>query len=103
MKRHFVRYGIPKCIVSDSESQFTSDEFCVFCTKWAISHCMSSPGHQQSNGKAEAHVKIFKGMLQRTASGRQDQWLALLELRNTHQQDIQIAPPKYSLVMQRVL
>ena len=53
---------------------------------------MSSPGHQQSNGKAESHVKIFKRMLQRTVAEHQDQWLALLELRNTPRQDVQASP-----------
>jgi len=53
---------------------------------------MLSPGHQQSTGKAESHVKIFKRMLQRTSAEHQDQWLALLELRNTPRQDIHSNP-----------
>ena len=63
LKRHFCRYGIPKCVVSDCVPQFVSDEFARFCTKWSIVHYTSSPGHQQSNGKAEAAVKIYKTML----------------------------------------
>ena len=62
---------------------------------------MSSTGHQQSNGKAEAYVKIFERMLQRTAAEHQDQWLALLELRNRLHLDriLKLAPPKYPLFM----
>ena len=32
LKRHFCRYGIPKCVVSDCGRQFLSDEFARFCT-----------------------------------------------------------------------
>ena len=83
LKRHYCRYGIPKCVVSDCGRQFVSDEFARFCTKWSIVHYTSSPGHQQSNGKAEAAVKTYKTMLKRTSQLHEDQWLALLELRNT--------------------
>ncbi|CAK8685059.1 unnamed protein product [Clavelina lepadiformis] len=94
LKRHFARYGIPKCIVSDSGPQFISTEFQIFCQKWAIQHYKSSPGHQQCNGKAEAAVKTLKNMLRRTAQDGKDQWLALLELRNTPRQDVNCSPTK---------
>ena len=34
LKRHFARYGIPKCIVSDFGPQMMSNEFQQFVTKW---------------------------------------------------------------------
>ena len=91
-KRHFCRYGIPKCVVSDCGRQFVSDEFARFCTKWSIVHYTSSPGHQQSNGKAEAAVKTYKTMLKRTSQQHENQCLALLELRNTPRQDLNTSP-----------
>ena len=84
LSRHFARYGIPKCLISDCGSQFTSQEFKQFMTKWGIVHFKSSPGHHQANGKAEAGVKIVKNLLKKSSG---DPYLALLELRNTPRQD----------------
>ena len=78
--------------MSDCGQQFMSEEFNLFCRKWSITHRTSSPGHQQCNGKAEAAVKLHKNMLKRTLAQRQDQWLALLELRNTPRQDTNASP-----------
>jgi transposase InsO family protein len=47
----------------------------------------SSPGHQQSNGKAEAAVKIVKTLMKKTVKDGRDQFEALLEQRNTPRQD----------------
>ena len=88
----FARYGIPSEIVSDQGPQFTSTQFhsmvkwgivhttqfysmvnkrgIVHTTQfhsmvneWGIVYTMSSPGHHQSNGKAEAAVKTVKHMM----------------------------------------
>ena len=91
MKKHFARYGIPRMIVSDCGSQFVSSAFQTFCEKWCITHVTSSPGHQRENGKAESAVKIAKTLLKKTAYSHQDQYLALLELRNTPRQDVTIS------------
>ena len=89
LKRHFARYGIPKCLVSECGSQFTSKEFEQFLKSWGILHVKSSPGHHQANGKVEAMVKIFKNVLKKTAG---DQYIALLELRNTPRQSTKTSP-----------
>ena len=74
---------------SDCGRRFVSDEFACFCTKWSIAHYTSSPGHQQSvKRKAETVVKTYKTMLKRTSQQHEDQWLALLELRNTPRQGL---------------
>jgi hypothetical protein len=44
-------------------------------------------GHQQSNGKAEAAVKIVKPLMKKTIKDGRDQFEALLEQRNTPRQD----------------
>ena len=49
-------------------------------------------GHQQANGKAESAVKSVKRMLKRTAHCHEDQFLALLEMRNTPRQDVNLSP-----------
>jgi len=60
LKRHFARYGIPKCVVSDSGPQIVSSLFADFYLTWRILHVTSSPGHQNENGKAEGAVKSAK-------------------------------------------
>jgi len=59
---------------------------------WHIIHSTSSPGHQSANGKAEAAVKSAKNMLKRTSHDKSDQYLALLEMRNTPRQDVNRSP-----------
>ena len=78
-KKTFSRYGIPHQLHSDNGPQFTSSEFTMFSDEWGFQHTTSSPGHQQSNGKAESAVKIVKRLMRRA----EDPYLALLEYRNT--------------------
>ena len=78
---HFARYGIPSEIVSDQAPRFTS-----------IVHNMSSPGHHQSNGKAEAAVKTVTHIMYKCLQDGTDVYEDLLELRNTPQQDTGLSP-----------
>ncbi|XP_077969898.1 uncharacterized protein LOC120339406 [Styela clava] len=94
LKRHFARHGIPKMLISDCGRNLNSSEFEKFIRDWRIQHVTSSPGHQQANGKAESSVKIFKNMLKRTANANEDQFLALIEIRNTPRQDLNSSPSK---------
>ena len=86
LKAHFARYGVPKLLISDCGSQFTSQEFQMFAKKWCFRHKTSSPGHHKSNGRAESAVKIIKQMMKKSLQQGQDQYEALLELRNTPRQ-----------------
>ena len=78
-KKAFARYGIPHQLHSDNGPQFVSAEFAKFSGEWGFQHTVSSPGHQQCNGKAEAAVKVIKRLMKRA----DDPYLALLEYRNT--------------------
>ena len=89
---HFARYGIPSEIVSDQDPQFTSTQFHSMVNKWGIVHTMSSPGHHQSSGKTEAVVKTVKHMMYKCLQDGTDVYEALLELRNTPQQDTGLSP-----------
>jgi hypothetical protein len=59
----------------------------IIATFYKVNHARSSPGHQQSNGKAEAAVKIVKILMKKTVKDGRDQFEALLEQRNTPRQD----------------
>lgn len=54
------RVGIPKVLVSDNGTSFTSEEFQHFCSINGIKHVCSPPYHPSSNGQAESFVKIIK-------------------------------------------
>ena len=97
LKGHFARYGIPRKLVSDNGPQFRSHKFKSFTKRWGIEHITSSPGHPQANGKAEAAVKIIKGMMRKALSDGTDQYQALLELRNTPRQDFDLSPAQMML------
>ncbi|KAI0229883.1 Gag-Pro-Pol polyprotein, partial [Lamellibrachia satsuma] len=92
LKKMCARFGTPRQIVSDGGPQFTSREFEVFVKTWGIDHVTSSPNHQQANGKAESAVKLLKAMLEKCVKTGSDQYLALLELRNTPRQDTNASP-----------
>lgn len=79
LKKHFARYGIPSIVMSDNGPQFVSREFELFLSNWKVNHATSSPGHQQSNGKAEAAVKIVKTLMKKTVKDGRDQFEALLD------------------------
>ena len=45
--------GVPRHIVSDGSTQFTSQEFKDFTKTWGIQHTFTSPTNAQSTGQAE--------------------------------------------------
>lgn len=77
-KEQFARHGSPNIVHSDGGPQFISAEFERFAQSWEFEHSLSSPYHSQSNGKAEAAVKIAKQLLAKSS----DPMKALLEWRN---------------------
>ncbi|UYV64476.1 K02A2.6-like [Cordylochernes scorpioides] len=79
-KSIFARHGIPETVVSDNGTQFgAAREFANFARQYGFKHVTSSPRFPQSNGMAEAGVKIAKLILKKN----QDPSLGLLEYRST--------------------
>ena len=91
LKKHFARYGSPEELVSDC-SPFESAEFQRFCKEWDIVHNPSSPGLSRSNGKSESAVKAAKKLIKKCTAEKSDPYKALLELRNTPMQGINLSP-----------
>ena len=90
LKAHFARYGSPCVLISDNGPQFTSENFKQFATTFDFEHRTSSPYNSKSNGKAESAVKTAKSILRKNKDG--DQFLALLNYRNTPSQSTGTSP-----------
>ncbi|UYV76630.1 K02A2.6-like [Cordylochernes scorpioides] len=81
-KAIFARHGIPDIVISDNGPQFrpsTTSAFTKFASEVGFRHITSSPKHPQSNGQAEAAVKIVKNLMEKN----KDPVLALMEYRAT--------------------
>ena len=56
----FARHGIPYSLRTDNARSLKSEEFLRFTSENDIEHEFSSPHFSQSNGAAEAAVKMLK-------------------------------------------
>ena len=97
LKAHFARYGIPEEVVSDNGGQYISDEFKRFSHDWDFEHNPIDPRHSQSNGKVESAVKAAKRALRKATKSGTDQYLAVLEIRNTPTQGLHTSPAQRML------
>ena len=68
LRNMFATHGLPKSLVTDNGTQFTSMEFESFVKKNGIRHIRSSPYHPSSNGLAERAVQSFKGGMKKYSS-----------------------------------
>ena len=100
-KSHFARYGCPEQVVGDNGPQFKSHEFAAFSKAWDFEHVTSSPGHQQANGKAESAVKTAKRLLRKAKKSDSDQYLAILDYRNTPTQGLGSSPTQRLMRLRR--
>lgn len=62
-RKIFATFGIPKMLVSDNGTQFTSQEFQHFLRMNGVVHRRSAPYHPATNGQAEKYVQILKDKL----------------------------------------
>ena len=91
LRSQFARRGIPDIVFSDNGPQFACDKFKEFTKSWQFTHLTSSPGHAQSNGKAENAVKTLKDLILKARKAGTDTYLAILDFRNTPTQHIGIS------------
>lgn len=59
------RYGIPKTIVTDNATCFTSTDFTKFCEQFGIKHVTTPTYHPESNGQVEKYVDTVKTALRK--------------------------------------
>lgn len=88
-KQQFARFGIPNILMSDNGPQYVSAEFKKFSKAYGFKHVTSSPMYPQSNGKTEKAVQIAKNLIKKSKLSGQDPYIALLNFRNTPQEDLE--------------
>ena len=89
---HFGQYGITDDIISDNSPQFASSEFQMYTAGNNIRHTTSLPRYPQSNGLAEQTVQTAKKLLKKAKYEKTDPNMALLDLRNTPIEEINLSP-----------
>ena len=88
----FARHGVPDVVMSDNGKQFDCQEFKEFALQWGFDHQTSSPHFPKSNGKAENAVKTVKRLLKKCQENGDNEFLALLNWRNTPSEGLMTSP-----------
>lgn len=77
MEKFVNRYGLPKKLITDRGTGFTSGRFENYCDERSISHILNSTRRPQANGQVERINSVILAMLISRAGG-EDQWDTLL-------------------------
>ena len=65
LEETFTERGYPDELVSDNGPCYRGEQFAEFLRRKGIKHTTSSPYYPQSNGLAEAYVKVVKNMMKK--------------------------------------
>lgn len=69
------RYGIPRIIVSDNGSQFTSQRIQEWCESMSIKQRFVSVAHPQANGQVEVTNRILSEGIKKRIEGSKGKWV----------------------------
>jgi transposase InsO family protein len=70
----FTHFGVPREIVTDQGTQFTSKLMKELTEIYGIKHCKSSPYHPQANGQVESTNKVMEAILTKTVQLNHRYW-----------------------------
>jgi hypothetical protein len=74
MFKLFVRYGLPREVITDGGSQFTAHRITTTLENYHIKHRVTSPYHPQENGQVESTNKVLEAILTKTVSTNRQNW-----------------------------
>eukprot|EP00253_Pinus_taeda_P029356 PITA_29356 len=74
----FVRFGLPRELVTDGGPPFNSHGFKDTLQKYHIKHRMTTPYHPQSNGQVESTNKVIETILTKTIKENRRDWFQKL-------------------------
>lgn len=100
LRQYFTSFGVPEEISTDGGPPFNSHDVNTFLQSWNVSHRTSSVGYPQSNGRAEAAVKITKRIFTTNVSpsgslDTDEVSKFLLLYQNTHAPDMGVSPAEH--------
>eukprot|EP00253_Pinus_taeda_P026141 PITA_26141 len=72
--RIFTRFGVPREIVTDQGSQFTSNMMEKLMEEYKIKHRKSTPYHPQANGQVESTNKVIESIITKTVHLHRRDW-----------------------------
>jgi RNase H-like domain found in reverse transcriptase/Integrase zinc binding domain/Reverse transcriptase (RNA-dependent DNA polymerase)/Integrase core domain/Chromo (CHRromatin Organisation MOdifier) domain len=76
----FKLHGMPRVILSDRDSKFTSAFWKQFCIILGIKQVLSTPFHPQTDGQSEVANKSIETMLRAYVDTKQSDWQSYLSL-----------------------
>ncbi|XP_071939053.1 uncharacterized protein [Coffea arabica] len=75
----FVRFGMPKAIVSDRGTHFCNKTIAALFRKYGVLHRVSTSYHPQTNGQAEVSNREIKSILEKMVRPDRKDWSQRLE------------------------
>jgi len=70
----FIRFGVPRELVTDGGPPFTSHGFKSTLKKYHIQHRMTTAYHPQANGQVESTNKVIEAILTKTVKENRKDW-----------------------------
>jgi hypothetical protein len=70
----FIRFGVPRELVTDGGPPFTSHGFKATLQKYHIQHRMTIAYHPQANGQMESTNKVIEAILTKTVKENRKDW-----------------------------
>jgi transposase InsO family protein len=70
----FLRFAIPKMVISDGGTHFTNRKFHLYLKDHRIHHNIATAYHPQTSGQAETSNKQIKNILQKTVDEMGTAW-----------------------------
>ena len=81
-KKAFSKFDIPKELITDNGSSFSSHKFSSFLKTWDILHKTISPHYHQSNGLTERSIQTVKQTLNKAKLNSEDLFLTMISLNS---------------------
>ncbi|CAM8923641.1 unnamed protein product [Rhodiola kirilowii] len=75
----FLRFGVPRAVISDNGSHFKEKRFESMLKKHGIFHRCSTPYHPQANGQVEVSNREIKNILTKTVGKSGKDWALKLD------------------------